>query len=221
MTAPDSRAGHESGRLIHLLSELKEAETLAEVQRLLARGGDPLAIVESCQEGMRHVGEFYEKGRYFISGLIMAGEILRQVVEMLLPVIRARIHSASSGRIIIGTVAGDIHDIGKGLVTMLLECYGFEVLDLGVDVPPHEFVSRSLDFNPDIVAMSALLTTSHEAMKETVALIQTDRQLEGVNLRTIIGGGFIDDKVCRYVGADFWARDAMTGLRYCQNPGPG
>ncbi|MBI3176668.1 MAG: cobalamin B12-binding domain-containing protein, partial [Chloroflexi bacterium] len=113
-------------------------------------------------------------------------------------------------------VQGDIHDIGKNLVSMLLTCYGFMVTDLGVNVPPAEFVARVSEVPPDVVGLSGLLTTSYEAMRETIALLRAEAQLKHLSLPIIIGGGMINDEVCRYVGADHWALDAMTGVRLCQ-----
>ena len=205
-----------SSRLMNHLVELEERESLSLVERLLAEGEAPLQIVECCQSAMKDVGQYYEKGHYFLSGLMMAGEILRQVMEMVLPILTREIQGIASGRVMIGTVQGDIHDIGKNLVAMLFRCHGFDVLDLGVDVPPMEFVDRAREFQPDVVAMSALLITAHDAIKETIELFTTGR-LEGLKtVRTIVGGGFMNEHVCRYVGADYWARDAITGVRYCQ-----
>ncbi|MFH1138956.1 MAG: cobalamin-dependent protein [Pseudomonadota bacterium] len=203
--------------LMELLIDLRENEALDEVRRLLREGLDPLKILYCSQEGIRRVGERYQQGRYFISGLIMAGEIQRQVVDLILPRISERIRESHSGRILVGTVRGDIHDIGKNLVCMLLRCHGFEVLDLGVDAPPEEFLAQALEFKPRVVGLSALLTTSHEAILDTVRLLKADPEIMARDVRIIIGGGFIDEKVCRLVGADHWAADAMTGVRYCRD----
>ncbi|WP_051327136.1 cobalamin B12-binding domain-containing protein [Desulfatibacillum aliphaticivorans] len=202
--------------LMHLLMELREEESIALVEKLLSQGVDPLMIVEYCQSAMRDVGRYYEEGRYYLSGLMMAGEILRQVMEMVLPILSKNIQEEASGRVLIGTVQGDIHDIGKNLVTMLFRCHGFEVLDLGVDVPPSEFLIKAKEFKPDIVAMSALLTTAHDSIKAAVDLLASQPVDLAQPIATIVGGGFMDEQVCRYVGADFWARDAVTGIRICQ-----
>jgi methanogenic corrinoid protein MtbC1 len=206
----------DDARLIQLLVDLKENESLSVVRELMSRGVDPLKIIECCQAGMRDVGNYYETGRYYISGLMMAGEILRQVMELVLPALRERIQGACSGRILIGTVQGDIHDIGKNLVAMLFRCHGFEVLDLGVDVPPPRFLENAVDFRPHFVAMSAILTTAQDAIRETIALLMKEAGGNLQSYKTLVGGGFMDEKVCRYVGADYWAKDAMSGVRYCQ-----
>ena len=206
----------EGSYLMDCLIDLKENESLDEVRRLLLEGRDPLKILYCTQEGMRQVGERYQNGQYFISGLIMAGEILRQVVDLIMPKMSERIKNAHSGRILLGTVRGDIHDIGKNLVSMLLQCHGFEVLDLGVDAPAEDFLVQALEFKPLVVGLSALLTTSHEAIRETVKLLKENQEIAARKVRIIIGGGFVDDKVQRLVGADHWAADAMSGVRYCQ-----
>lgn len=206
----------EANFLITLLTELREKEILEEVRRLLSRGIDPLLIVEWCQEGMHNVGAIFENGRYFISGLIMAGEILRQILGLILPAMQERIQVSNSERILIGTVEGDIHDIGKNLFSMALTCYGFEVKDLGVDVPPAEFLTQALAFRPRVVGVSSLLTSTYDTMREIVNLLKSNREINSTGVRTIIGGGFIDKRVCRYVQADHWAKDAIAGVRFCQ-----
>jgi methanogenic corrinoid protein MtbC1 len=113
-------------------------------------------------------------------------------------------------------VSGDIHEIGKDLVKLLLRCHGFLVEDLGVDVAPADFLARSLEKNPDVVAMSGLLTITQESMRETVELLRRGWPSERPRITTVIGGGFIDDKVLNYVGADYWAADAMAGVKICQ-----
>jgi len=130
--------------------------------------------------------------------------------------LESRVLGQASGRVLLGTVQGDIHDIGKNLVSMLLTCYGFMVTDLGVDVPPAEVVARVSEVPPDVVGLSGLLTTSYETMRETIALLRAEAQLKHLSLPIIIGGGMINDEVCRYVGADHWVPDAMTGVRLCQ-----
>lgn len=212
---PD-RLPPEANVLITLLTELREREILEEVQRLLSERVDPLLIVEWCQEGMRNVGAIFEDGRYFISGLIMAGEILRQILELIFPVMQERTRASDSGRILIGTVQGDIHDIGKNLFSMVLTCNGFQVQDLGVDVSPADFLAQALEFRPRIIAISSLLTMTYDAMRETVNLLKSNREIKSMGIKTIVGGGFIDEKVCRYVRADHWARDAIGGIRFCQ-----
>jgi len=202
--------------LIHHVAELNEQAVLALVQERLSDGDDPLSIVEDCQEGMRRVGERYEQGHYYLSGLIMAGEIFREVMELARPVIEAQISGEKSGRVLLGTVQGDIHDIGKNIQGMLLSCHGFTVYDLGVDVPPAEFLARAENFKPDIIGLSGLLTSSYDAMRDTITLLRDTSVPELADLPIIIGGSSLNEQVCQYVGADHWIVNSMEGVRLCQ-----
>ncbi|RLC79909.1 MAG: cobalamin-binding protein [Chloroflexi bacterium] len=207
MSATDKRA-----ELIAAIAELDEESALALVHQRVTAGDDPLLIMGDCQEGMRQIGERYERNQYYLSGLIMGGEIFYQVTELLQPVVESQVSGHASGRILLGTVQGDIHDLGKNIVTMLLRCHEFTVYDLGVDVSPAEFAAREREIQPDIVGLSGLLTSSYETMHETVALLRAD----GNQAPIIIGGGQLSEHVCEYVGADFWTTDAVTGIELCQ-----
>ena len=146
--------------LATLVAELKEHEVLSAIEQHLNNGTAPAEILAACQKGMRQVGLMHEEGIYYIAGLIMAGEIMRQAVDLLKPVMIKFRSSERIGRVLLGTIAGDIHDIGKNLFRDLLECHGFTVLDLGVDVPPTEFLRAAEEFKPHLVAVSALITDS-------------------------------------------------------------
>jgi methanogenic corrinoid protein MtbC1 len=202
--------------LIHHVLELNEADVLALVEQRLKHGDDPLSIVEDCQEGMRRVGERYEKKQYFLSGLIMAGEIFREVMELVQPVIREKAPGTESGCILLGTVYGDIHDIGKNIQGMLLSCYGFTVHDLGVDVPPEDFVAQAAEIQPDLIGLSGLLTSSYDAMRDTISLLRRHADPDRTAVPIVIGGGSVNQQVCQYVGADYWIVNAMDGVRLCQ-----
>jgi methylmalonyl-CoA mutase cobalamin-binding domain/chain len=211
MTTPVS-----PNRLAVLVAELEEEAVLELVHQRLAAGEDPLQIIEDCNAGMRVVGQKYEDGEYFVSGLIMSGEIFREVVEIVQPLLQKQIDGQASGRILIGTVSGDIHDIGKNMVGTLLSCYGFTVIDLGVDVPPAVFAEKAIEARPDIVGLSSLITASFESMKETIASLREKAQGHGLIFPIIVGGGMVDEQICQYVGADYWVKDAMSGVRLCQ-----
>jgi methanogenic corrinoid protein MtbC1 len=198
------------------VADLKELEVLAQVQERLNKGMDPLAIIEDCQEGLRQVGERYENHEYYLSGLIMAGEIFREVMELVQPTIEEQLSGNESGTILLGTVRGDIHDIGKNNLNMLLTCYGFSVHDLGVDVPPSEFLLQAVQTRPDIIGLSGLLTSSYDAMAETIKLIRMSAEREILKAPIIIGGNQLNEQVCSFAGADYWVNDAMTGVRLCQ-----
>jgi methanogenic corrinoid protein MtbC1 len=201
-----------SATLIVAISDLQEETALALVRRRLDAGDDPLLIIEDCKEGMRQVGVRYEQHEYYLAGLIMAGEIFRQVMELLQPVVEHQISGQASGRILLGTVEGDIHDLGKNIVNMLLSCHNFVVCDLGVDVSPVAFAEQAAQVQPHLVGLSGLLTSSYDAMRETIALLRA----QGYRGPTIIGGGQLSDEVCQYVGADHWTTDAISGVELCQ-----
>jgi methanogenic corrinoid protein MtbC1 len=207
MSKPDASAS-----LIAAISELQEEQALAMVRSRIERGDDPLLMIQDCKEGMRQVGAHYERSEYFLAGLIMAGEIFREVMELLQPVVAPKAPGRASGRVLLGTVEGDIHDLGKNIVNMLLGCRSFAVYDLGVNVPPAAFADQVDELQPDIVGLSGLLTSSYDAMRETVVLLRS----RGLRAPIIIGGGQISDEVCRYVGADYWATDAVAGVEICQ-----
>ncbi|HZY42546.1 MAG TPA: cobalamin-dependent protein [Anaerolineae bacterium] len=202
--------------LITRLVDLDEEVVLKLVQQRLAAGVEPLQIVEDCHEGMRQVGLRYEQGEYFVAGLIMSGEIFREVIELVQPLLVSQAAGQSAGRVLMGTVQGDIHDIGKNMTTMLLECYGFTVIDLGVDVSPAEFAAKAIEVKPDMVGLSGLITASFESMKNTVSVLRAEAQKHQLSFPIVIGGGMIDEQVCVFAGADYWVSDAMSGVRLCQ-----
>jgi methanogenic corrinoid protein MtbC1 len=202
--------------LFTLLADLDENAVLEMVHARLAAGEDPLRIIEDCNEGIRRVGERYAQGEYFISGLIMSGEIFREVMELVQPRLADQAFGQSAGKILLGTVAGDIHDIGKRIAGMLLACHGFSVLDLGTDVPDVQFAKKAVETRPDIVGLSGLITSSFESMKSTVAALRAVARIYELNFPIIIGGGMVDQQVCDYVGADYWVTDVMKGVEVCQ-----
>ncbi len=197
------------------LADLRENEVLDIVRKRMAQGDDPLDIIEDCQIGMREVGERYSQRRYYLSGLIMAGDILREVMEIVQPEVEENFSGRTSGRVLLGTVQGDIHDLGKNLLLMLLRVYGFTVLDLGVDVAPETFVEVARTFKPDIIGLSGLITAAYTSMRDTVAALRAMMEEDGVHIPILLGGQ-IDEQVCKFVGADYWSTDAMEGVRYCQ-----
>jgi len=203
------------GLIVHL-ADLDETYVLNLVKRLLDEGQDPLTIIKDCEQAMRLVGERYEGQEYYLSGLIMAGEIFREVMAMVQPLMRPQLAGSSSGRVLLGTVQGDIHNIGKGIVEVALRCYGFTVEDLGVDVPPKRFLEQIESNRPDVIGLSGLITVGYESMKETVKLLHERNSPEQPSIPIIIGGGTLNETDCRFVGADFWTTDALEGVRICQ-----
>jgi methanogenic corrinoid protein MtbC1 len=212
----DKNAASSRTHLIQFVADLQEKEALQLVQDRLRSGENPIHLVEDCQEGLRQVGERYERREYYLSALIMAGEIFREVMDILSPVIEHQFVGQESGAILLGTVAGDIHDIGKNNFALLLSSYGFTVHDLGVDVPPAEFLQSALQVRPDLIGLSGLLTSSYDSMRDTVRLLRTSASARLASLPILIGGNQLNEQVCRYIGADHWVTDAMSGVRLCQ-----
>ena len=190
-------------QLISDIEELKEEKVLAMVHTLIEAGEVPMRIIESCQRGMRLVGERYHRRQYYIAGLIMAGEILRQVVTILQPRLTQLSPSKSAGTLLLGTVEGDIHDLGKDIFKILLNCYGFEVVDLGVDVPATDFVAKAIEVKPDIIGISALLTSVFENLKTTIASLRAEAKLKAAAIPIIVGGSQISRQVSETVQADY------------------
>lgn len=198
--------------LVRAISEMQEPQALKLAEEALAQGRDPLELMEQCREAVELVGRFFEEGRYFLPELIMAGEMLKTISRMAEPYLKqeAGLDAPRLGRVVIGSVAGDIHDIGKDMVAFLLEVNGFEVLDLGVDVPPERFVQAVKDFKPQVVGMSALLTTVLKSMKETVEAISEAGLREQTKI--MVGGSAVDDGVRDYAGADGYGKDAVAAV---------
>jgi methanogenic corrinoid protein MtbC1 len=186
------------------------------VQEALAAGQATDEIVHATQAGLRVVGERYEQQEIFLSGLIMAGEIFRGVMDAVLPDWESvGTSSGESGRVLLGTVAGDIHDLGKNMASMTFRAFGFAVEDLGVNVPAEDFLQAAIRSKPDVIGMSGLLTLAFDSMQETTGLLRAHRDELGEPL-IVIGGSTIDEHVATWVGADHWTNDAMEGVRICQ-----
>ncbi len=198
------------------LMDLEEELTLELTREAVADGTPSLVLLQACEQAMRVVGERYERHEYYLSGLILAGEIFREVLELVQPGLEAELHGEESGRVLLGTVAGDIHDIGKNIVATALRSFGFTVDDLGVDVPPARFLEHVMQTGPDVVGLSGLVTASYQSMKDTVDLLRGAQTDPEARVPVIIGGGLIDEEVRHYVGADSWTTDAMEGVRICQ-----
>jgi methanogenic corrinoid protein MtbC1 len=208
-------AGDGGASLAKVLADLEEEQALEIVRRRMEQGDDPMRIIEDCQAGMREVGARYAQQRYFLAALIMAGEILGEIMDIVLPAVEAQYSGRSSGRVLVGTVQGDIHDLGKNLLLLLLRSYGFSVLDLGVDVAPERFVEEARAFQPHVIGLSGLITAAYTSMRETVGALRAMMAEDGRAIPIVLGGQ-VDEQVCRYTGADYWTTDAMEGVRLCQ-----
>ena len=198
--------------LIHAMVEMQEAEALQKTEQLLADGIDAMAILDACSTAMQTVGERFEKGEYFLPHLMMAGAMLNQISDIIKPYIKESDHATESkGKVLMGTVKGDIHDIGKNMVSFLLEANGFEVTDIGVDQDPDKFVETIEAVQPDVVGLSGLLTLAFDSMKETIEAIEAAGLRD--NVRIIIGGALVSEQVQTYTGADAFGTDSMVGIK--------
>lgn len=194
------------------LADLDEPKTLALVQERLAHGQDPAAILESCRQGMATIGERFQRGECFVSELIFSAEIFKGVSRILEPRLRTE-QGPARGAVVVGTVKGDVHDIGKDLVVLLLKAANYRVHDLGVDVSPDRFVGALRETGAGVLALSALLTTAFEPMKETVAAVERAGLRPVVKI--MIGGGPVNERVREFTGADAWGSDAYGAVELC------
>jgi 5-methyltetrahydrofolate--homocysteine methyltransferase len=206
-----------SQKLINAITEMRETDALRIAENLLESGTAPLEVLDACRDAMEIIGERFEDGECFVPELIMSGEILSQISDKAKPYIEEEESAEAAetiGTVIIGTVEGDIHDIGKDLVIFMLDVNGFEVIDLGVDVPAAKFVEAVQENQADIVGLSGFLTLAYEPMKDTVAALVEAGLREDVNV--MIGGGQVDEQIREYTGADAYGRDARAAVRLAQ-----
>jgi methanogenic corrinoid protein MtbC1 len=196
--------------LAKALADLKEDEAIAIVEERLKAGDDPVGILNDAGRGMETVGTRFAKSEYFIPDLVYSGEILKRINEMVKPKLAEGSTEKKGGKVIIGTVAGDIHDIGKDIVSFMLDVSGFEVFDLGVDVPAQKFVDKIKETGAPTVGLSGFLTLAYDSMKQTVEAIKA----AGLREKTMImiGGGQITDDIVKYTGADAYGKDAVAGV---------
>ncbi|MEM3579847.1 MAG: corrinoid protein [Candidatus Bathyarchaeia archaeon] len=195
---------------INTLADLKEEEALRLVEKRLNAGEDPLKILDDVRRAMEIVGDRFAKSEYFISDLLFAGELLKAITEKIKPKLAGKVEAKRLGKVVIGTVAGDIHDIGKNMVVFMLEANGFEVYDLGVDVPPEKFVEKIKETEATIVGLSGFLTLAFDVMKQTVEAIKKAGLRDRVKI--MIGGGQITEEVRKYTGADAYGKDAIEAV---------
>jgi 5-methyltetrahydrofolate--homocysteine methyltransferase len=188
---------------------MDEALTLA--RGMVADGTDPLAIIAEGSEAMQVIGRRYAEGEAFIPELIMGGEIMKSLSAEVLPDGGRPSAGSSKGTVVVGTVRGDIHDIGKDIVVLMLGIGGYNVHDLGTDVPVEGFVAAVREHDADIVGLSGLLTLAFDAMKSTVEGIAAAGLRDKV--RIMIGGAAVDENVRAYAGADGWGNDVGHAVK--------
>ncbi|PCI54254.1 MAG: methionine synthase [Alphaproteobacteria bacterium] len=203
--------------LINYIVEMAEDEANALARKMLDNGYDPLELLSHCREAMDIVGSRYEQGEYFLPELMMAGEMLNDISGIAKPLIQhagGEEKKKSLGTIVLGTVYGDLHDIGKNIVTFMLEINGYEVIDLGIDVPIAEFISAIEEHEPQVVALSGFLTLAFDSMKETVEAITAAGLRNKVKI--MIGGGQVDEAIMFHTGADAFGLNALTAVSLCK-----
>jgi len=207
----------EERRLVDGLADMNEEDALPLARRMLLEDhADPMRVLGLCRAAMDIVGRRFEAGEYFLPELVLAGEMLDSIGAIAKPLIKQAGGGAAQthGRVLIGTVAGDLHDIGKNIVTFMLDINGFEVRDIGVDVPVRRFIDEIRAFEPQVVGLSGFLTQAFDAMKETIAAF------DGAGLRdrfkVMIGGGQIDETVRAYTGADAFGVNAVEAVALCR-----
>jgi methylmalonyl-CoA mutase cobalamin-binding domain/chain len=198
--------------LFNKIVDMDEEGSIKLAKEYLEGGGDPQKLLDVCRNAMGVIGDKFEKGEYFLSELLLGGEIFGSIMEFTLPLLKEG-DVKKLGKIVLGTVKDDIHNIGKDIFKAFVEAAGFEVVDIGVDVPEEKFVEAVKEHKPDIVGMSCLITAGISSMKKTVEALKESGLTD---FKIIIGGGRVDEEVKQLAGADAWADDAARGVRLCK-----
>jgi len=196
----------------HIMT-LQREEALESVARSLNSGEDPLAILEQCRKGMACVGERFQEGEYFLSELLLSADLFKELMTLLEPHLAAVRGPEILGKVVLATMHGDIHDLGKSIVATMLRVHAFEVHDLGVDVAPERLVETVREVDPDIVGLSSLITTSFQSSKRAAELL-CDAGLRD-RFKLVVGGGVTTPAFKEYIGADFQTLDVAEGVAYC------
>jgi len=208
----------EQRQLVEWLADMNEDEALPLAKRMLLEDKvDPMHVLNLCRAAMDIVGKRFEDGEYFLPELVLAGEMLDIVGAIAKPLIKlgGGAEAAKLGKVLIGTVHGDLHDIGKNIVTFMLDINGFEVKDIGVDVPVQTFIEEIKAYQPDVVGLSGFLTLAFDSMKETIGAFESAGMRPGFKI--MIGGGQIDETVRRYTGADAFGVNAVEAVALCRD----
>ena len=200
--------------LTNNLIELEREKVLSEVKERLNQNEDPMKIFEECKQGMELVGEKYKKKEYFLAELMLSGDLFREAMELIEPYLgEKKVEGDIKGKILLATIQGDIHDLGKNILATLLKLEGFKVYDLGVDVNPDIIVEKVKEIQPDFLGFSSLLTITFDPMKEVIGKLKEVGLRD--KLKILVGGGITTPLVKDYTGADFQTIDAMEGVQYC------
>jgi 5-methyltetrahydrofolate--homocysteine methyltransferase len=208
----------EEKQLVEWLADMNEDDAIALSNKmLLEEKKDPMRVLDLCRTAMDIVGKRFEEGEYFLPELVLAGEMLDSIGAVAKPLIVQAEGGEQQklGKVLIGTVHGDLHDIGKNIVSFMLDINGFEVRDIGIDVPVQTFIDEINDFQPDVVGLSGFLTLAFDSMKETIAAFDQAGMRE--QFKIMIGGGQIDETVRAYTGADAFGVNAVEAVNLCRN----
>lgn len=201
--------------IAQLMGDLDEDGVVEQLEAVMADGGaDASKAMEACQKGMDIVGKLFEEGEYFVGDLIYAGELMTRAVSILKDALITDEGAAVKTRMILCTVKDDLHDIGKNIVKAMLEAAGFEVLDLGIDVPPQKIVDTVRTENIKIVALSGVLTLAIDSMKKTIEEL---RAAGLTDVKVIIGGAPVNAEICTLIGADEWAHSPQKTVQVCKS----
>lgn len=203
--------------LLNAVVDMQEDAALSLTRKYLDDGVPARDIFNCYQAALEEIGKRFEKQLYFIPELIMSGEMMKAGADILKPYLAAQstgddvaASQKKIGKILIATVEGDIHDIGKNIASMLMELNGLDVKDIGVDVPAETIIEEAVAFGADVIGLSGLLTLAFDPMKAVVDKLK-EKGLRD-KIKVLIGGGQMDEQVCRYVGADAYVTDAVVGV---------
>lgn len=202
--------------LVRAIADMQEEVALALVHQFVADDGNPQLVLDACRDAMDIVGQRFEQGEYFVPELMLAGDLLEQISAIVKPLLAAgpEVGANTAATVLIGTVHGDLHDIGKNIVVFMLEVNGYKVIDLGIDVPVATFVDKVRELRPPVLALSGFLTLAFDSMKETIEALD-DAGLRD-SMKIMIGGGQADETVRRYTNADAFGLDAMDAVSLCR-----
>ncbi len=202
--------------LVKAIADMQEEEVIKLAQAMLDAGADPQTVLEAGREAMTIIGQRYECKDYFLPELIIAGDMLKAIGDLVKPRLQAQAgQSQPQGKVVLGTVAGDIHDLGKDIVGFMLDINNFEVHDLGVDVPAEKFVQAIRDVEPQIVGLSGFLTMAFDQMRVTVEAIKEAGLRD--NVKIMIGGAIMDSSAADYIGADAYGPDATAAVKFAKS----
>ena len=190
---------------------------IAQITRdALASGEDPSVLLnEVLLPAINIVGDYFDKGKYFLPQLIASAEAMKNAIEILEPLLLKETNAENMPVVVIATVEGDIHDIGKNLVALMLKNHGFQVIDLGKDVPKEKIIEAAKEYNAQIIALSALMTTTMQRMREVIEYAAREK----VHAKIMIGGAVITQEYADEIGADGYSRDAAEAVRLAKRLG--